>query len=396
MQNILMNKNILLGITGGIAAYKSAELIRLLIEQSANVRVVVTPDGLKFITALTLQTLAKHPVYTDMVTPEDPMVHISLAKWADLVLIAPATANFMGQLAHGLAPDLLTTLCLATKAPILIAPAMNQQMWLNVATQSNKDTLLARNVWLIGPNTGKQACGDTGLGRMQEPEVICNEVMQFFAPPLLKDKKILITAGPTQEAIDPIRYLSNRSSGKMGYALAQVAQQLGAKTTLISGPCHLSPPARVVTNHVTTAEEMHQAVMNAVKKVDIFISAAAVTDYRCAQLEHNKIKKSAAALKLDLIPNKDILMEVSKIKNPPFLVGFAAETENLAVHAKEKLLKKNLDMIIANEVGTSRNHGFDSDFNAVTVFTADQTFEFGSQSKLSLAKELLQLIAAQL
>jgi len=386
-----MNLHIILGITGGIAAYKSADLVRRLREKGAIVQVVMTENAQQFITPLTLQALSGRPVRTHLFdsAAEAAMGHIELARWADLIIVAPASADFIARLAHGQANDLLSTLCLATKAPLFLAPAMNRVMWENVFTQENIQKLLKNKIRMVGPTEGSQACGDLGLGRMQEPQEILKEIQAFFNTGLLAGKQVLITAGPTQEAIDPVRFLSNKSSGKMGYALAQAAMAVGAEVTLISGPVHIVEAVKRV--EVTTAEEMLTAVMQHIDQCDIFLSVAAVADYRCKKIASQKIHKKVGSLNLELEPTTDILLEVGKRKTKPFIVGFAAETENLLINAKEKRMRKGMDVIIANQVG--EGVGFESDDNAVTVLWQDQSIEFSRMPKQKLARELITLIA---
>lgn len=392
----LSNKKILLGITGGIAAYKCAELVRLLRKAGAEVKIILTKNGQQFITPLTLQTLSKNKVYTDMfdLNFEHSIEHIELARWADLIMIAPATANFIANLTYGLAPDLLTTTCLATAAPIAIAPAMNNQMWNATITQQNLETIKKRGINIFGPATGIQACGEIGSGRMLEPNEIFELTNSFFAKkPILKNCNILITAGPTIEPIDPVRYISNYSSGKMGYALAQAAAQLGANVTLISGPTNLPSPIDVNYIPIKTAIEMHETVIKNIKKNDIFISAAAVADYRADNIAPNKIKKSTDNLTLKLVKNPDTLEEVAKLENKPFVVGFAAETDNLLENAKLKLQQKNLDMIIANKVGFDENEnpiGFIDDQNEVIILDKNgDKIEIPKCNKQELAEKIL-------
>lgn len=392
-----MQKNILLGITGSIAAYKSAELVRILKNSGANVRVVMSAGAQNFITPMTLQAVSGHPVYTELLdtTSEAAMSHIELARWADIILVAPATAHFMAKIAHGFADDLLTSLCLATTAAVMIAPAMNAQMWAHLATQANSQILAERNIQIIGPGYGEQACGEIGLGRMLEPEEIMAQLeLSSRQTSILQGKHFLITAGPTQEAIDPVRYLSNHSSGKMGYALAKAAAVQGASVTLVSGPTSLSPPANVKHISVITAADMLSAVMDQIKICDVFIAAAAVADFRIKQPSLQKIKKSATPLNLELEPNPDILMTVSKLKQRPYLIGFAAETENLIENAKQKLKQKNCDMIIANHVGNGL--GFGVDFNEVTVITNNSLEKFPLINKLMLAEDLIEIITSNL
>ncbi len=389
----LKNKNIVLGITGGIAAYKSAELTRMLIKEGAKVRVVMTEAAQAFITPLTLQALSGEPVRSELFDSahEAAMGHIELARWADLILIAPATANLIAKLTHGRADDLLSTLCLATEAPIAVAPAMNQQMWQSDATQDNMKQLQARDVVILGPASGDQACGETGPGRMLEPAAILAHVNHEFTPQLLEGKRILITAGPTREPIDPVRYLSNRSSGKMGFAIATAAMQAGATVTLITGPVSLEISNTVNRINVETAENMHTQVIENIDCCDIFIATAAVSDYRPETMETQKIKKNANRLTLPLIRNPDILADVAGRSVKPFCVGFAAETQNLEHYARQKLNNKNLDMIVANPVDNGR--GFDQDDNTLHVFWKNGDKAFATAPKKELARQLIAMIA---
>jgi len=388
----LTNKRILLGITGGIAAYKSAELARRLCEQGAAVRVVMTRAATEFITPLTLQALSGNPVHTELLdhNAEAGMGHIELARWADVIVVAPATANFIARLANGMADDLLAALCLASDSPVLVAPAMNQQMWLNPATQTNIERLGERKIELLGPARGEQACGEVGPGRMLEPEEIIEATVSLFRTNYLAGTGVLVTAGPTRELIDPVRYISNRSSGKMGYAIARAAMESGAKVVLVSGPVTLAAPERMDVIEVISAEQMREAVLANVPHADIFISAAAVADYKCAQTAEQKIKKRHADINLCLKKTPDILSEVAALENPPFTVGFAAETEGLAVHAKQKLVKKKLDMIAANQVG--EDLGFDSDMNALDVYWSGGSEFLKTAPKQKLARQLINLI----
>lgn len=392
--NKLRNKKILLGVTGGIAAYKSAELIRQLRKEGAEVKVVMTTAATAFITPLTLQALSGNFVHTEMLSAETEaaMDHIALARWADIVLVAPASADFIARITYGHANDLLATLCLVTTAPIILAPAMNQQMWLNSITQHNVQQLLMRGIQIMGPAKGLQACGEEGPGRMLEPEEIVFQIMQQMKQKnTLANCHILITAGPTREAIDPVRYISNRSSGKMGYALAQAAVEAGAKVTLVSGPTALTAPLKVDCVNVITAEEMYNAVMKYVDECDAFISAAAVADYCVKEIAEQKIKKNQDDLILNLSRTPDILSAVAAKANRPVVVGFAAETENLLENAQKKLQDKKLDMIIANEVGMHK--GFDVDENAVTIISANnQSVSISSSLKIDLARKIINLI----
>jgi phosphopantothenoylcysteine decarboxylase/phosphopantothenate--cysteine ligase len=393
-------KHILLGITGGIGAYKSAELIRLFSEQGYETKVVMTDAAKAFITPLTLQTLSGFPIVESLWAPSDTgMPHIELAKWADLILIAPATADCIARLAHGFADDLLTTICLASTAPLIIAPAMNQAMWHHPATQVNISLLQERNVRFIGPAEGIQACGDTGFGRMEEPENILRDLFQESPKPdtqkIFSGKTIMITAGPTQEAIDPVRYLTNRSSGKMGYALAETAQQMGANVILISGPTALKPPSSVTHIAIKTANEMLKAVMTQINQVNLFIGAAAVADYRPSEVSLNKIKKNAETLTLNFIKNPDILSQVSALNPRPFVIGFAAETENVLQNAQQKRLNKKLDMIIANPVNSTET-GFDSNDNCGWILTAESSIELFRMSKAQMAIRILEAVVMSL
>lgn len=387
--------NILLGVTGGIAAYKSADIIRRLQEQGAQVRVVMTQSAEKFIGKVTLQALSGHPVYQNMfVSDQRLMEHIDLARWADKILIAPATANSIAKLATGQSDDMLSALCLAAQCPVYIAPAMNHAMWSNPATQENINTLAKRGMHIIQPDSGDQACGETGEGRLKDTDALVNELLS--GSQALAGKKVLITAGPTQEAIDPVRYISNHSSGKMGYALAQQAKLAGARVTVVTGPSSQPKIKGVQFEPVVSAQQMHQTVMQHVSDADIFIATAAVADYRPTAIAENKIKKSADSLELKLVKNPDILADVAGLSNPPFCVGFAAETQNLEDNARLKLNRKNLDMIVANQVGSSDSGqmtGFNANNNQVTVISNDNVNHLPENSKKQIAKQLIQLIA---
>lgn len=391
----LTGKRILLGVTGGIAAYKAAVLLRLLRQHGAEVRAVMTRNACEFITPLTLQALSGKPVHTELLDleTESAMGHIDLARWADLILIAPASANFIARYSNGFAEDLLSTLCLATTSPVMLAPAMNQQMWLNPATQENLEKMKARGIAVIGPAEGEQACGETGPGRMLEPEEIASLAAESFETNILSGSRLLVTAGPTREAIDPVRYISNRSSGRMGYAVAMAAIEAGAEVSLVSGPVNLSAPDRADLIKVTSAAEMYSAVMQKISGTDIFISAAAVADYSLQTIAEQKIKKSSDSYELSLQKNPDILAEVAGLNSPPFTVGFAAETENLELNAQTKLRSKKLDMIAANQVG--EDLGFDSEMNALTVFWGAERKQLQKASKTRLARTLITLIADQ-
>ena len=383
-----MFSNILLGITGSIAAYKSADLVRNLTKQGFTVRVVMTHAATKFITPLTLQTLSNQPVYIDLFETE--MEHINLARWADIILIAPITADFMTKLTYGHADDLLSTICLATTAPIAIAPAMNQQMWNAAITQENCQKLRQRNIKFFGPATGSQACGEIGAGRMLEPlELVqCLQNLQNLTLPL-KGKQVLVTAGPTREDIDPVRFISNRSSGRMGYAVANAAAIKGASVILISGPTALTLEVPAIS--VYSAKDMLEAVMANIVNTDIFISVAAVADYRPAQQVKHKLKKDSEQLQLVLERTEDILASVANLSEPPFTVGFAAETNDLDNYARKKLATKKLDMIAANQVGIDGS-GFDSINNKLKVFWNDGNIELPHCPKVELADKLLDVI----
>jgi phosphopantothenoylcysteine decarboxylase/phosphopantothenate--cysteine ligase len=393
--NNLNNTHILLIVCGGIAAYKSAELVRLLHKQHADVRVVMTEAAQAFVGPLTFQALSGHPVHSQLLNNEEEnaMGHINLARWADFLVIAPASANTLAKCAHGIADNLATTLFLAATCPIYVAPAMNQAMWSNPFTQDNIRKLLNNGVNLIEPLNGEQACGETGPGRMAEPADICHVLLSCKSTDLLKGIKVTVSAGPTREYIDPVRFISNRSSGKMGYALAQAAKKFGAKVNLISGPVNLPPPNGIDIVNVETAEQMHQAVMATVVDTDIYIGAAAVADYIPELTEQSKIKKHHVKTNLTLTKTKDILADVAALKTPPFTVGFAAETDDLENYAKTKLREKKLDMIAANWVGKKQG-GFDSDQNALEIFWHNGHQSLPLTNKIQLAEELLKLIAS--
>lgn len=394
----LHNKQILLGVTGGIAAYKSADLVRRLQDAGAKVQVVMTAAAQEFITPLTMQALSGHPVHTQLLDPEAEagMGHIQLARWADLILVAPASADFIARLAQGLGNDLLTTLCLATAAPIALAPAMNQGMYRNASTQANLQVLAQRGLKLFGPAQGSQACGDVGLGRMLEPVELVEAAASLFQSGLLAGKKVVITAGPTREAIDPVRYISNHSSGKMGYALAEAAAEAGANTLLISGPTQLPCPARVTRVEVLSAAEMLAASLAAAEGCDLFIAAAAVADYRPAQVAQHKLKKGTDdTMTLTLVKNPDIVASVAALQNRPFTVGFAAESEMLLDYARAKLERKKLDLVIANNIAAA-GIGFNSDENAVTLVDASGSRDIAQRSKSQLARELIAELATRL
>jgi phosphopantothenoylcysteine decarboxylase / phosphopantothenate---cysteine ligase len=389
----LLNKRILLGVSGGIAAYKSADLLRRLREYGAEVQVVMTRSACEFITPLTMQALSGRAVYTELLDhdSESAMGHIELARWSDVVLIAPASANFISRLSHGGAEDLLSALCLAADVPLLLAPAMNQQMWSNLATQANIGTIGGRGITILGPDHGLQACGEMGPGRMMEPAELVKGVQAVFENAVLAGKHVVVTAGPTREPIDPVRYISNRSSGKMGYAIARAALESGARVTLVSGPVALEAPEQVDCVRVNTAREMHEVVLDKADSADIFIAAAAVADYHCVQIAEQKIKKNNQALSVQLQKNPDVLADVAGLDSPPFTVGFAAETESLKENAIKKLRGKGLDMIAANLVG--EDLAFDLDENALEVFWQGGSVSLQRAAKDKLARQLLHTIA---
>ena len=390
--NSLSNKHVLLGVTGGIAVYKSPDLVRRLREAGADVQVVMTQGAQRFVTPLTFQALSGHSVRTDLwdMQAEHAMGHIELARWADMVVVAPATAGFMARLAHGHADDLLTTLCLATQSPIVVAPAMNWVMWESPATRKNVRLLVEHGVRLLGPVAGELAEGEVGMGRMLEPAEIIS-ALRDEGKLSLQGLRVLVTAGPTREPLDPVRYVSNRSSGKMGFALARAAAEAGAEVTLVSGPVQLATPRDVHRVDVETAAQMYAAVMREAAHTEIFIAAAAVADYAPAQAAREKIKKRTDSLQMKLVKTPDILADVAVRKPRPFTVGFAAETEKLETHARAKLANKRVDMIAANWVG--RGRGFDRDDNALSVYWKDGSAELGTGSKLALARRLIPLIA---
>ena len=390
----LANKRIILGITGGIAAYKSAEIVRRLRDQEAEVRVVMTAGACEFIRPLTLQALSGNPVHTDLLDAEAEaaMGHIELARWADLLLIAPATANFIATMVQGTADCLLSAVYLATSAKVAVAPAMNQAMWSHAASQQNIEALKSRNTVIIGPDDGIQACGDTGPGRLQQPEAIVTALGDIFESGILQGMRVVITAGPTREAIDPVRYISNHSSGKMGYALATAMVEAGASVTLISGPLSIASPESCNLVPVISAEDMLQASINAAEKADIFISAAAVADYRVKTIAPQKIKKQAETLSLELERNPDIISSVASTYKNLYVVGFAAETENLEAYARDKLVRKKLDAIIANDVSRS-DIGFNSEDNQVLWIDNQTSRQLGKKSKAQLAREIVALVA---
>jgi len=390
--------NVLLGISGGIAAYKTPDLVRRLRGRGADVQIVMTASAEEFVTETALQAVSGHPVRANLwdKEAEASMSHIELARWADVVLIAPATAEIMARLAGGAASDLLTTVCLATEAPLMIAPAMNHVMWDKPAVQANRQTLQDHGIRILGPDHGSQACGETGAGRMLEPDtiaaIVCGPQLATDAAPFA-NKTVLVTAGPTREPIDPVRYISNRSSGKMGYAIATAVAAQGARVVLISGPVALPEPDGVEIVHVTTAQEMFEATHDNVAEADIFIAAAAVSDYRPADCATQKIKKSKEATSIALVPSEDILASVAALDNAPFTVGFAAETENVRDYALGKLKNKKLDMIVANRVGD--DCGFDRDDNTVELIWSDGEQELPNAAKTDLALQIVHIIAGR-
>jgi phosphopantothenoylcysteine decarboxylase/phosphopantothenate--cysteine ligase len=393
-----MSKKIVLGITGGIAAYKCAELTRRLTENGAQVKVVMTDSAQQFITPLTMQAVSGNPVSTSLLDPaaEAAMGHIEFAKWADLILIAPASANTIAKMAHGMADDLLTTLVLATPAKVAIAPAMNQQMYAHPATQQNLQKLSEYGVSIWGPASGEQACGDVGKGRMLEPNELVELCLMRKDTPLLAGKTVTITAGPTREALDPVRFISNHSSGKMGFSLARAAKALGAKVNLISGPVNLTTPSEVNRFDVESAQQMHDAAMELAVNSDVFIGCAAVADYKATTTANNKIKKQGDTMTIELSKNPDIIASVAALEeNRPFTVGFAAETNDVANYAKGKLKNKNLDMICANDVSDS-SIGFNSENNAMTLFWPEGERHLSLQSKQQISHLILKEIASKL
>ena len=392
--NALKSRHLLLGVTGGIAAYKTAELVRLLIKQGYSVQVVMTEAATQFITPTTLQALSGHPVFIDSWDKRihNVMPHIELSRVADAILVAPASADFIAKLAHGFANDLLSTLCLARECPLLVAPAMNRQMWENPATQRNVQQLQADGIHLLGPASGEQACGEVGQGRMLEPEQLLQGIVAHFTPKLLAGQRIMITAGATLERLDPVRGLTNLSSGKMGFALAQVATDMGAEVTLIHGLSSAPLPVVHQSISATSAEAMYLAVMHHIASQSVFIGVAAVADYRPATPSLQKIKKSESTLTIELTKNKDILADVASLPSPPYCVGFAAETEDILAHARQKRLAKKLPMIVANHASSAMG----SDVNAVTIIDAHGEYALSEASKLQIAHQLLIHLAKQL
>jgi len=391
-------KRVLLGVTGGIAAYKSPDLVRRLIARGADVQVVMSSGAQNFVTPMTFQAVSSHPVRSELwdAAAEAAMGHIELARWAEIILIAPATADCIARLAQGRADDLLTTLCLATEAPIVIAPAMNRIMWANKATQANIATLVSRGVRVLGPGAGDQACGEIGLGRMLEPVELAESLLATPANSgLLAGLNVMITAGPTRECIDPVRYLTNRSSGKMGFAVAAAALEAGAHVTLVAGPVNLPTPSSAITRiDVQSARDMYAAVHRHVAETDVFIAAAAVADFQPANVSREKIKKDGKPVALQLEPAPDIIKSVADLPKRPFVVGFAAETNDVEDNARSKLKRKKLDMIAANHVG--EGIAFDCEDNALTVLWPGGKFEIARGPKLDVARELITLIAKHL
>ncbi|ACT49586.1 phosphopantothenoylcysteine decarboxylase/phosphopantothenate/cysteine ligase [Methylovorus glucosotrophus SIP3-4] len=397
IQEFIMTRpiqHLVVGMTGGIAAYKTAELVRLLVKQGIQVDVVMTSAATRFITPLTMQALSGRPVYTDLWDERiaNGMPHIELSRQADAILVAPASADFMAKLVHGAADDLLSTLCLARDCPLIVAPAMNRQMWEHPATQRNVAQLQQDGVRLIGPDSGEQACGETGLGRMLEPQSIVDALQVTCPSNLLAGKRILVTAGPTIEAIDPVRGITNFSSGKMGYAIAQAAIEMGADVTLISGPTALTAPRHCTTIQVTSAQQMHDAVMAEVRGQDVFIAVAAVADYRPREVQSQKIKKHADTLQLELVRNPDILAAVSNLPDRPFCVGFAAESDQLLEHARKKRLQKNVPLLAANLVSEAMG----GDDSRIVLIDDHGEHPLPSGSKTLLAHMLLQHMAGML
>ena len=394
----LTNKKIVLGITGGIAAYKCAELVRRLKDAGCEVKVVMTESAKHFITPLTMQAVSGETVSDSLLDPsaEASMGHIEFAKWADLILVAPATCNIIAKMAAGIADDLLTTLLLATPAKVAVAPAMNQQMYAHAATQANLATLKARNVLIWGPGKGEQACGDIGAGRMLEPHELVALCTAKEHPQLLAGKTITITAGPTREPLDPVRFISNHSSGKMGYALAEAALQFGAKVNLISGPVTIKAPTGVNLINIESAEELLTESLTYAPQSDAFIGCAAVADYRAANIATQKMKKQGDELTLTLTKNPDVIAAIANLtQNRPYTVGFAAETQNVESYAKGKLQNKNLDMICANDVSKS-GLGFNSDHNALTLYWHNEQLELPTTSKVEIARKVIEQLAKYL
>lgn len=397
MGSSLTGRQVLLGVAGGIAAYKAADLVRRLGDAGAQVRVVMTENAARFVTPLTFQALSGHPVRMSLWDEgaEAAMGHIELARWAQDILIAPASADLIARLAHGMADDLLTTLCLASSAPVHVAPAMNQQMWAHPATQANLALLRQRGIGVFGPAAGSQACGEIGSGRLLEPLELVAALEASQRSHLLQGRQVLISAGPTYEDIDPVRFLGNRSSGRMGFAVAEAAALAGASVTLVAGPVHLPTPAGVHRIDVRSARQMHAAVLGAAEKCDVYIAAAAVGDFRPAEVAAHKIKKRGdGGLSLDLTQNPDILADMAALPRPPLLVGFAAETENVEDYARAKLERKRLDLIAANQVGGGL--GFEVDDNSLTLISAEGVLRLPTAPKRELARQLVDVVAQRL
>jgi len=390
----LTNKRVLLGVSAGIAAYKAPDLVRKLTELGAEVQIILSKNADQFVAPLSLQAVSGHAVHSYAMTAESEsgMGHIDLARWADIVLIAPATANMMARLCQGNADELLTTVCVATEAPIAVAPAMNQQMWQNAASEANIATLKARGVHILGPDAGEQACGEVGPGRMLQPVEIAQRVGSLFQNTQLTGKRIMITAGPTWEALDPVRGITNHSSGKMGYALAEAAIEAGAEVTLVTGPTHIAKPERANIVDTVSALDMHAAVMDTIDQHDIFIGVAAVADYRPVDSANQKIKKNADEMTITMVKNPDILADVASLDKPPFCVGFAAETNDVIDYARGKLERKKLDLIAANHVGGTET-GFGTPDNAITLISKDDSIELPKQNKSALARQLISEIS---
>ena len=393
----LLNKRIILGVTGGIAAYKSAEVVRRLQDRGAEVRVVMTPGAEEFLRPLTMQALSGHPVHTGLLDEkaEAGMGHIELARWADLLLIAPASADFIANMVHGRADSLLAAIYLATPAKVAIAPAMDQAMWSHSASVENINNLTRRGVTIIGPESGSQACGDIGPGRMEQPDSIIEQASSLFNSGVLQGKKVVITAGPTREALDPVRYISNHSSGKMGYALAAAAIDAGADVTLISGPVALSIPEKCQGILVMSADEMQQAALEFAEGADIFIATAAVADYKAASIASEKIKSGDDKMTISLEKNPDIVSSVASTFEDLFVIGFAAESNDVETYAKGKLEQKHLDAIVANDISRT-DIGFNSDDNEVSWIDTDSTIVFSKRSKAQLARDLVAQIAIKI
>ncbi|CAG0960265.1 phosphopantothenoylcysteine decarboxylase / phosphopantothenate---cysteine ligase [Rhodocyclaceae bacterium] len=390
----LKGKRLVLGVTGGIAAYKAAELARLLVKEGAEVHAVLTQSGARFVTPATFQALTGRPAWTDMwdARMPDSMAHIDLSRGADAIVVAPASADFLAKLAHGLADDLLSTLCLARECPLIVAPAMNRQMWENPATQRNKSQLAQDGVIVLGPASGEQACGETGPGRMLEAAELHDAVVGFFQPKVLAGRRVLLTAGPTFEALDPVRGLTNPSSGKMGFALARAVRDAGAEVTLVCGPVSQPTPSGVVRVDVLSAREMRDAVLRHVRETDIFIAVAAVADYRPEQTAAQKIKKAAQPLTLTLLPNPDILAEIAALPKPPFCVGFAAESENLDEYAQGKRSAKKLPLVVGNLL----RHGLGGDDNTIVMFDDEGRHPLGPAAKIEIARGIVARIGQML